>query len=654
MTQLLKNDSQFAGYTIVRKLSTRHGGTREVYLAKPQAVIDGVYEDSPEFYSVLTVFNLNAKRYDVSGTERKRIPDFIEEVKFLRPIERRGSFPPVIDCGIEKKGFRRLAWMSQTNLVASTLSDEIRLQRGLCMEDVVKIMDVLFNSIEEIARFTKGGGHYNITPDNILLDYDGDNLRRVYLIGLTDIGSTYHGSATVSDKNVDNRFRAPETLNGVFNHLTDIYSLGMIMTMMITGDMATDFGRGQVLEDGLCVDLNNLEYSSLIPSEFRKRYLSRVREKLSAAQRLILEKATDTNPSGRFQTVDKFRTFVHKLAKGQLSTHTHVERTSAHTIGNGRSLISEEDERRFEQLDREAIEKARNQEANRKVPTHGLDEVAGMAELKDLFRRNFVRIVRNPKIAKAYGITPCNCTLLYGPQGCGKTFIAEKAAQESGLKYKVINPSDLGSIYIHGAQEKIAETFREAEKNAPMILIFDEFDAIAPKRDGDLNPHQANEVNELLTRLNNCAEKGVYVLATTNRPQLIDSAVLRSGRTDLMFYVSLPDYMARREIFELELKKRPCSDDVDFSALAKATENFTCSDLSFVVKECARRCFDETIAAGVSQPIPLSQSKILEVINSTHSSVSEEEIKSYKELKDKMEHRNENNNRRRVGFSTNS
>lgn len=655
MTQLLKNDSQFAGYTIVRKLSTRHGGAREVYLAKPQAVIDGVYEDSPEFYAVLTVFNLNAKRYDVSGTERKRIPDFIEEVKFLRPIERRGSFPPVIDCGIEKKGFRRLAWMSQTNLVASTLADEIRLQHGLCMEDVVKIMDVLFNSIEEISRFTKGGGHNNITPDNILLDYDGDNLRKVYLIGLTEIGTTYHGLATVSDKNVDNRFRAPETLNGVFNHLTDIYSLGMIMTMMITGDMATDFGRGQVLEDGLCVDLNNLEYSALIPSEFRKRYFSRVREKLSAAQRLILEKATDTNPSSRFQTVDKFRTFVHKLAKGQLSTHTHVERTSAQTIGNGRSLISEEDEHRFEQLDREAIEKAKNQEANRKGVVRGLDEVAGMAELKDLFRRNFVRIVRNPKIAKAYGITPCNCTLLYGPQGCGKTFIAEKAAQESGLKYKIVNPSDLGSIYIHGAQEKIAETFREAEKNAPMILIFDEFDAIAPKRDADLNPHQANEVNELLTQLNNCAEKGVYVLATTNRPQMLDTAVLRSGRTDMMFYVSLPDYLARREIFEIELKKRPCSDDIDLAALAKATENFTCSDLSFVVKECARRCFDETIAAGVSQPIPLSQSKILEVINSTHSSVSEDEIKSYKELKDKMEHRNENNNnRRRVGFSTNS
>lgn len=394
--------------------------------------------------------------------------------------------------------------------------------------------------------------------------------------------------------------------------------------------------------------------------------MKRTRDKLSAAQRLILEKAADVNPSDRFQTIDRFRLFVGKLAKGNISTQTYVEsmettRTKPidaednddkNDEGIAGIDLGAEKEKQKTRHGPKCLVEARP-EIKRGIAGRGLDEVAGMDELKDLFRRNFVRIVRNPKIAKAYGITPCNCTLLYGPQGCGKTFIAEKAAQESGLKYKIVNPSDLGSIYIHGAQEKIAETFKEAEKNAPMILIFDEFDAIAPKRDGDINPHQANEVNELLTRLNNCAEKGVYVLATTNRPQMLDTAVLRSGRTDMMFYVSLPDDKARRYIFALELKNRPCAEDIDLDILASATENFTCSDLSFVVKECARRCFDETIASGSDKPIPLSQSKILDVIKSTHSSVSEDEIKSYKEMKDKMEHRNENNNRPRVGFLTN-
>ena len=77
------------------------------------------------------------------------------------------------------------------------------------------------------------------------------------------------------------------------------------------------------------------------------------------------------------------------------------------------------------------------------------------------------------------------------------------------LKYKIVNPSELGSIYVHGSQQKIAELFAEAEKNGPMILIFDEFDAIVPKRDSDLNGNQSNEVNEMLTQLNNCASRGI-------------------------------------------------------------------------------------------------------------------------------------------------
>lgn len=245
-----------------------------------------------------------------------------------------------------------------------------------------------------------------------------------------------------------------------------------------------------------------------------------------------------------------------------------------------------------------------------------------MDELKALFRRDFIRIVRNPKVAQAYGIKPSNCTLLYGPQGCGKTFIAEKAAQESGLKYKIVNPSELGSIYVHGSQQKIAELFAEAEKNGPMILIFDEFDAIVPKRDSDLNGNQANEVNEMLTQLNNCASRGIYVLATTNRPALLDPAIMRKGRVDRTVYVSLPDKEARSELFRLEIDKRP-NVDMDYELLAKATDNYTGSDISFIVEGSARLCFEETLDRGLDEPLPLSMTRLLEVIKHTSSSVSE-------------------------------
>lgn len=598
--QLLKNDTRFGDYEVATLMSRHHGGEREVYRAESCKTREFV---------PLTVFNLECKRYERDDMARKRVPDFIEEVAFLRSRGASSSgFAKVIDSGISKVGKKKIGWIAQEFVNASNLSEILNLENVISKANALKIMKVLTGAVGKIAMYTRGGGHYGISIENVLVKFDkDDNVTDVKFIGLTNLGTSYHGSVPFDNTDADNRFRAPETINGLFSHLTDVYALGMVMTMMLCGVLKAEYSI-----EG---------FDKIDPAKYRSSFMDKARKYLSASFRLILDKATDVNTQGRFQTVDKLQHFLDKVSAGQLSTETQVESATTSSTRSERRE-DETEEEWFARLDRKAIIKAHAQDHHRgkclvDTPKKakggeiridgGLDEVAGMDELKDMFRRNFVRIVRNPKIAKAYGITPCNCTLLYGPQGCGKTFIAEKAAQESGLKYKIVNPSDLGSIYIHGAQEKIAETFKETEKNAPMILIFDEFDAIAPKRDGNLNPHQANEVNELLTRLNNCAEKGVYVLATTNRPQMLDTAVLRSGRTDMMFYVSLPDYLARREIFELELKKRPCSDDINLSALAKATENFTCSDLSFVVKECARRCFDETIAAGVAQPIPLSQ-----------------------------------------------
>lgn len=636
---LIRNNSQFADRRVVRKLSTRHDGEREVYLTQSKAVVDGAREDVQENFGILTVFNLKSKRYEVDGASRKRVPDFIEEVAFLRSCNDHSvGFAKVIDCGIEKVGRRRLGWMLQQNINANSLTNEIKLQRGLCMSDVVKVMDVLFSAVDELARYTRGGGHYNITTDNILLDYDGDELKGVYLIGLSDMGTSYHGSTPFSDEMHDNRFRAPETANGVYNHLTDIYALGIVMTMMISGDLGEDECDN--------ADSRLAMFSSM---EFRKWFMKRNRDKLSAAQRLILEKATDVNPSGRFQTVDRFLTFVNKLAKGNISTHTHVERAATLAAGGNGSVITEEDEKRFERLDREAEKKTKTQHTAKTRSVKGLDEVAGMSELKALFRRDFIRIVRNPKVAQAYGIKPSNCTLLYGPQGCGKTFIAEKAAQESGLKYKIVNPSELGSIYIHGSQQKIAELFDEAEKKGPMILIFDEFDAIVPKRDADLNGNQANEVNEMLTQLNNCASRGIYVLATTNRPGLLDPAIMRKGRVDRTVYVSLPDKEARMELFRLEIEKRPFV-NIDYEELASATENFTGSDISFIVEESARLCFEETLDRGLDEPLPLSMNRLMEVIKTTQPSVSDKQRKEYLDLKDKMENRQSSGERKRVGF----
>lgn len=163
---------------------------------------------------------------------------------------------------------------------------------------------------------------------------------------------------------------------------------------------------------------------------------------------------------------------------------------------------------------------------------NGFADVAGMEELKQLLRAKVINVLQDRERALKYRLAIPNGMLLYGPPGCGKTFIAEKFAEETGFNYTVVKSSDLASIYIHGSQQMIGKLFDEARAKAPTVLCFDEFDALVPSRKESTHASMAGEVNEFLSQLNNCGKKGVFVIATSNRPDMIDPAVLRTGRID--------------------------------------------------------------------------------------------------------------------------
>ena len=124
-----------------------------------------------------------------------------------------------------------------------------------------------------------------------------------------------------------------------------------------------------------------------------------------------------------------------------------------------------------------------------------------------------------------------------------------------------------------------------------ILLVFDEFDSLVPKPGKNDDNNQANEVAEFLTQLNNCAEKGIYVIATTNRLDAIDQRAIRAGRLDEIIYIGLPDEDARKELIELELANRP-HEVVDTRHLAQLTKGYTSSDIAFIIKECARCSFE--------------------------------------------------------------
>lgn len=220
--------------------------------------------------------------------------------------------------------------------------------------------------------------------------------------------------------------------------------------------------------------------------------------------------------------------------------------------------------------------------------------VAGMRDLKAMLERDVILPLQEPEIYARYRLNLPNGILLYGPPGCGKTFIARKLAEVAGFSFIEVKPGDLASIYVHGTQGKIAELFAEARKQVPCMLFFDELDAMVPKRSGDsVGHHYASEVNEFLVQLNECGKKQILVIGATNLPDRIDPAVMRPGRLDKKFFVGPPDYEARVELLRLCAANRP-QDEIDWHSCATELENYTCAEIEFIVNEAARNALAQS------------------------------------------------------------
>lgn len=281
---------------------------------------------------------------------------------------------------------------------------------------------------------------------------------------------------------------------------------------------------------------------------------------------------------------------------------------------------------------------------------NGFKDIAGMSDLKKLVTEGFINVLKHRKCAELYGIKPPSM-LFYGPAGCGKTYFAEKMAEEIGINFVKIVPDDLACTWVHGTQQKIGAVFKDAEKKAPTLLFFDEFDAMVPKRSGDeANQHYDSEVNEFLCMLNNASERGIYVLAATNHPERIDKAVLRTGRIDEMVYIDMPDTEARKSLFALALSKLPAEKSIDTDRLAALTEGYNCSDISYIVQAAARRMFNATISDNAKELQSISQTLLEEIISKRCPSVSSRDLREYERVRNELAPKDERRHPAAIGF----
>lgn len=239
------------------------------------------------------------------------------------------------------------------------------------------------------------------------------------------------------------------------------------------------------------------------------------------------------------------------------------------------------------------------------IPDVGWDDVGGLKQVKEQLVEAVEWPLTYSHLFESAGIRPPKGILLSGPPGCGKTLLAKAIANESGINFISVKGPALLSKYVGESERAVREVFRKAKQAAPCILFFDEMDALVPVRSAGTSDSHVSErvLSQFLAEMDGVEElKGVLALAATNRPDMLDPALLRPGRFDEVIEIPLPDEEEREAIFRVHLRDKPLEAESDFSELASKTEGFSGADIASVCNKAALRAVRRAVASLKRNP----------------------------------------------------
>lgn len=233
------------------------------------------------------------------------------------------------------------------------------------------------------------------------------------------------------------------------------------------------------------------------------------------------------------------------------------------------------------------------------VPTTTWNDIGGLEDVKNELRELVQYPIEHPEKFEKFGMNPSRGVLFYGPPGCGKTLLAKAVANECQSNFISIKGPELLTMYFGESEANVRETFSKARAAAPCVLFFDELDSIAQQRgnsQGDAGGAGDRVMNQLLTEMDGVgAKKNVFIIGATNRPDIIDPALMRPGRLDQLIYIPMPDYESRLSVLKAVLRKTPMSKECDIAYIAAQTEKFTGADLTEICQRAAKLGIREAI-----------------------------------------------------------
>ena len=492
-----------------------------------------------------------------------------------------------VDNGEVKKGNAVYHYLVTEFYRGSLLLDAVRTEGRFDLEDAVQITLCVLSGLSFIHSCALI--HNDIRPSNIMLQELEDGMLMPTIIDLGHISYMVKGRPTFADEDLMPYFRAPETFRAVYTVKSDIFSTGALLYFLIFGKSPWEGPDLRVL------DGDKQKIAEAVKKARKQELVLETDEvKLPDYMKAILLKALAKKPDDRFASAAEFAQALFEQVMPELAKRMEEEEAKP-------------------QPETQVQDNSGPVITFKKGSGSGFDNVTGRDELKEQLRKEVLFALQNPEKAKLYKLPTINGVLLYGPPGCGKSLVLTSFAEELGYNYTVIHGPEMGHIYQEGVLDNLQRVFDAAEIKAPFVICIDELEFVAPNPNAEGEENVTPQISALYGMMNDCSKKGILVVATTNRPDLIDQSIMRIGCFDRVFFVPQPDFEARKDIFIDHLKDRPC-EELDFDELARMSDDFNAGDITEAVNEAAM--------TAAYNDVPISQKILVDVLkykNPTYS-----------------------------------